>query len=357
MAVSRRKNAAFTLVEMLVVIAILGVLMALLLPAVNSVRESMRRATCKNNLAQIGKAAQMHVAAQGYFPSSGWGYNWVGDPDHGFGARQPGGWIYNILPYAGLDMVHDVGKGKAVSAKTTEAITAVIPFLLCPTRRRPIAYPASMSTPLNLPSAPASSGKTDYAANGGTASSSFFPVAGPSSGTACVANFPNCGFRDMSAFNGVMGERSQVKEGHIVDGLSNVFLAGEKYVDPGNYESPVPGGGANNAETGCALQGYGNDTNRWVPPTQSATACMPFRDTIGSSAMGVANGLGQSPGPGLDTKISYRFGSAHSAGLHFVFCDGHVQMVNYTINLATYTCLGVRNFLPNNPGFQLPDSY
>ncbi len=55
MAVSRQKSAAFTLVELLVVITILGVLMALLLPAVNAVRESMRRTTCKNNLKEIGR--------------------------------------------------------------------------------------------------------------------------------------------------------------------------------------------------------------------------------------------------------------------------------------------------------------
>ena len=48
---------------------------------------------------------------QGHFPSSGWGYVWTGDPDRGFGARQPGGWVYNSLPYMGLDMIHDIGKG------------------------------------------------------------------------------------------------------------------------------------------------------------------------------------------------------------------------------------------------------
>ena len=115
MAVFRRKNAAFTLVELLVVITILGVLMALLLPAVNGVREAMRRAQCKNNLYQIGKAALQHSAMHDHYPSSGWGWEWVGDPDRGFGARQPGGWIYNALPFMGLDMIHDLGKGMSAS--------------------------------------------------------------------------------------------------------------------------------------------------------------------------------------------------------------------------------------------------
>ena len=77
---------------------------------------------------------QGHLTAQGYFPSSGWGYQWNGDPDHGYGARQPGGWIYNVLPYLGLDMIHDIGKalpgdgqGTRKYAALAEAATAVIP--------------------------------------------------------------------------------------------------------------------------------------------------------------------------------------------------------------------------------------
>ncbi len=174
MAVSRAKNAAFTLVEMLVVITILGVLMGLILPAVNSVRESMRRTQCKNNLTQLGKGAQQHLAAQQFFPAGGWGYMWVGDPNHGFTARQPGGWIYNILPYVGLDMIHEIGKGlpgDGSGAKYNalgEAKGAAIPFLNCPTRRKPIAFPMYQTSYNSAQPASGAVSKTDYAANAGS---------------------------------------------------------------------------------------------------------------------------------------------------------------------------------------------
>jgi prepilin-type N-terminal cleavage/methylation domain-containing protein len=170
MAVSRQKSAAFTLVELLVVIAILGVLMSLLLPAVNSVRESMRRTQCKNNLAQLGSAALQHLAAQGHYPSSGWGYGWTGDPDHGFGARQPGGWIFNCLPYMGLDMIHDKGKGASGADKYNiylpEGRSATMPITICPTRRKAITYPSCENQANSAPCATLN--KTDYAANGGS---------------------------------------------------------------------------------------------------------------------------------------------------------------------------------------------
>src|SRR5262245_47432978 len=90
------RRSAFTLIELLVVIAIIGVLVGMLLPAIQKVRESAFRATCSNNLKQIGLAMHMFEGTYGYFPPArSDGTNGVWPPnnpkDHGMFAM--------ILPY------------------------------------------------------------------------------------------------------------------------------------------------------------------------------------------------------------------------------------------------------------------
>ena len=148
---TRRRSQSprgFTLVELLVVIAIIGILVALLLPAVQAAREAARRTQCVNNLKQIGLAFQNHHSTHRFFPSGGWGWKWTGDPDRGVGPDQPGGWVYQALPYMELQNLRDLGgdgqpdvitNGQREGAAQRDQVP--VAGFNCPSRRAVGLYP------------------------------------------------------------------------------------------------------------------------------------------------------------------------------------------------------------------------
>src|SRR5262245_50177682 len=134
-SISRRRavlKSGFTLVELLVVIAVIGVLIALTLPAVQKVREAAARTQCQNNLKQIGLAFHHHHDNRGAFPTGGWA-NWTpptyvnGVPRTG--RQQQAGWGFQILPYI---------EGEAAwKAGAVVAIATPNQVFFCPSRRLP----------------------------------------------------------------------------------------------------------------------------------------------------------------------------------------------------------------------------
>ena len=170
------RKRGFTLIEVLVVILVIAILIGLLLPAVQMAREASRRSQCQNNLKQIGVAILLHENALMRLPSGGWGAHWVGDPDRGSGERQPGSWVYQILPYMDFQALYDLnfdtvqpGSGSAgdKNALTARLQATQIPGFSCASRRSGGPYPHTVSEAVINSDATTRDARCDYAANGG----------------------------------------------------------------------------------------------------------------------------------------------------------------------------------------------
>jgi prepilin-type N-terminal cleavage/methylation domain-containing protein len=376
-----RERFAFTLVELLVVIAIIGILIAMLLPAVQAAREAARRSQCQNNLKQLGLAAQNHLQTQKAFPTGGWGWHWVGDPDRGYGPNQPGGWTYSLLAYVEGSNIRDIGRGLPYgtgAGKKYDALTQMqlqsLSTFVCPSRRAlpagPIWDPTIYNVNTSLVTWPGTPGYTlggarsDYAGNAGTDMGQAGTSDNLSGG--CCGNGPDQGSDAIPGYDavgsffktananwfwnvatGVIYGGSSVGLKKIPDGLTKTYLIGEKSLQPRQYDpSTLTNPTRNWGDDQSMYQGYDFDSVRWCynsypnapsqPPPAGDRSWLPLQDR--NDPNWNLWGIGQ-------------FGSPHTAACYFLMCDGSVQPISYNVDPLVHWKLGNRS---DGQSVQLP---
>lgn len=287
----------FTLVELLVVIAIIGVLIGLLLPAVQSARESGRRMACSNNLKQVGLAVAMSDDIAKAFPTG----RLTRDE---FDVS----WAFRILPYMEEQAIYDARNPDhsvpCWDASNATAFRTPVSAFFCPSRRAPAAdrnFDNNNDPPVSEGVGVAAGG--DFAANAGT----YFNYAPANDGSIDPKQA------------GPIHTFSKVRGAQVTDGLSKTFAIGERHIPP--------------ADTSIAanMVHYQQGDTGFFP---SDTPHVLFRDT--------ARGLADGPS---DTS-NRKFGSRHPGITQFVFLDGHVEAITNDTGLDIlrwYSAIGDGN--------------
>jgi prepilin-type processing-associated H-X9-DG protein len=352
------------------VIAIIGILVALLLPAIQAARESARRITCTNQLKQMGLAIQNHVDSLKVFPTGGSRYNpllsnyvtgGTDNPGKPNGPKKQGlGWAYQILPYLELGAV----KGILTQADIQKT---VVPLYFCPSRRAPqvadtpvIGGPIAAlcdyasAHPLSLKCGAAFDGSTKYdiglthpyqTGSHAEAVKSFWcerpsdvlPSVAPATGvydgiivrTAWRVKTVATSTRPAVLEEGKFQNPSPTKPAHVSDGLSNTLLISEKFVRSDMADTVAPDG----------TTSYSDDrgwTDGWDPDTIRFTGYQPISDNSCFDPRFERF----CTGGGADV---FFFGSSHPGGINAVFADGSVHSITFDVDILVFNALGTRN--------------
>ncbi len=289
---------AFTLIELLVVVSIIGVLVALLLPAVQAAREAARRAQCVNNLKQIGLALHNYEQALQTLPP---GYVSAFDAN-GIDLGPGWGWAAMVLPQMEQSATFSAVNflvGVETVANQTARLTLVNNFL-CPSDRVAPSWPAVNRDILTG----ASMQVICWVAPSNYVGMNGFSEPGPDG-------------------EGVLFRNSRIAFRDITDGLSQTIAVGER--------SHLLGVATwSGAVTGALL--YDDDG-----------------DQIGSTDLETSPGMvlghsGEGAGPGSNRSEPNQFYSLHAGrGVNFLFADGHVAYLKATMNYQTYVALSTRS--------------
>lgn len=299
----RRKG--FTLIEILVVITIIGVLIALLLPAVQSAREASRRSQCANNLRQLGIALNAYAKDHGVFPQ--------GDNGAGFSAHAM------LLPYLEqITLYHSINFNIGSDTDTIYTNRTVfwssISVFLCPSDIRPVGP-----------------GRTNYAGNGGYGIQKFgfnglFADRSIPEGTKYIG-YP--GIPDGASGTAVMSEwvlgRAEER-----DPLVATFNT-EDLTEPSEFEEFAATCQGLNPVT-APLSPWGK-AGLWLDGMYS---CSLMNHVLLPNNHSCTNSGGISTG-------AWTAGSRHPAGINVLFIDGHVRFVRDSIELEVWRALSTRN--------------
>lgn len=294
----------FTLVELLVVIAIIGILIGMLLPAVQQVREAARRITCGNKIRQIGLAMHNYESAFKQFPA-GWktiGFGWSGE----------------ILPFIEQNNLYDTlvleesANWGTNNTPNEAACGTMVEVYRCPTMPLP-EHITNNGIPGRVP-----------ASYRGNAGSEF-----TSDDTSSI--LPDTKSLEMLDLDGIIFACSETTFGGISDGTSNTFLVGETRTDPyfvkdGQAMDVWYIGSPSIDPCRCDGGNGGTEFTEFVGGTYSRMNPRRNEPTLSGRLMEIA------------------FGSYHpGGGANFVLCDGSVQFVSDQIDVLIYRGYGSRN--------------